>query len=108
MATRQVCTLGHFRHFGNPLRNEKSQMAGADTAVGLLAASIWRLTHLAVGTFGGCQMAVRAKWLLGRLAVGTIGGRQMAVRTRGVVRGGPGGARAPPIFWREILVTMTS
>ena len=27
---------------------------------------------------------------------------------RGVVRGGPGGARAPPIFWREILVTMTS
>ena len=60
-------------------------MAGADTAVGLLAASIWRLTHLAVGTFGGCQMAVDwwDKWLLGRLAVGTFGGRQMAVGTFG-------------------------
>ena len=44
-------------------------MAVADSAVGLLAASIWRLTHLAVGTFGGCQMAVRAKWLLAHLAV---------------------------------------
>ena len=55
----------------------------ADLAVGLLAASIWRLTHLAVGTFGGCQMAVRAKWLLAHLAVGTFGGCQMAVRTFG-------------------------
>ena len=58
-------------------------MAVADSAVGLLAASIWRLTHLAVGTFGGCQMAVRAKRLLAHLAVRTFGGCQMAVRTFG-------------------------
>ena len=49
-------------------------MAVVELASGGLAASIWWLTHLAVETFGGCQMAVRAKWLLAQLSVGTNGG----------------------------------